>query len=41
MLSPGETAAKSFSAGTLARLREIKRARDPHNVFRANYPVLG
>ncbi len=25
----------------LARLREIKRARDPHNVFRANYPVLG
>ncbi|NUW47070.1 FAD-binding oxidoreductase, partial [Nonomuraea rhodomycinica] len=41
VLSPGETAAKSFSAGTLARLREIKRARDPHNVFRANYPVLG
>ncbi|TYB45866.1 FAD-binding oxidoreductase [Nonomuraea sp. PA05] len=41
MLSPGETAARSFSGGTLERLREIKRARDPHNVFRANYPVLG
>ncbi|MEV0632651.1 FAD-dependent oxidoreductase [Nonomuraea wenchangensis] len=41
LLSPGETAAESFSGGTLARLREIKRARDPHNVFRANYPVLG
>ncbi|KAB8188950.1 FAD-binding protein [Nonomuraea phyllanthi] len=41
MLSPGETAATSFSRSTLARLREIKRARDPHNVFRANYPVLG
>ncbi|MEV3924095.1 FAD-binding oxidoreductase [Actinomadura coerulea] len=41
LLSPGETAAESFSGGALARLREIKRARDPHNVFRANYPVLG
>ncbi|MFC5184883.1 FAD-binding oxidoreductase [Actinomadura harenae] len=41
MLSPGDTAAQSFSGSTLARLREIKRARDPHNVFRANYPVLG
>ncbi|GLY86949.1 FAD-binding oxidoreductase [Actinoallomurus iriomotensis] len=40
LLSPGETAAKSFSGSALARLREIKRARDPHNVFRANYPVL-
>ncbi|GAA2213841.1 FAD-binding oxidoreductase [Nonomuraea monospora] len=41
MLSPGETAAQSFPEGTLERLREIKRARDPHNVFRANYPALG
>ncbi|MEU1392795.1 MULTISPECIES: FAD-binding oxidoreductase [unclassified Nonomuraea] len=41
VLSPGETAAMSFSGDTLARLREIKRARDPYNVFRANYPVLG
>ncbi|MBG0821136.1 FAD-binding protein [Planomonospora sp. ID91781] len=41
VLSPGDTAQKSFSGGALARLREIKRSRDPHNVFRANYPVLG
>ncbi|WP_329240518.1 FAD-binding oxidoreductase [Actinoallomurus sp. NBC_01490] len=41
VLSPGETAAQAFSGSALARLREIKRARDPHNVFRANYPVLG
>ncbi|MFI9598053.1 FAD-binding oxidoreductase [Nonomuraea sp. NPDC052265] len=41
LLSPGDTAAQSFSGSALARLREIKRARDPHNVFRANYPVLG
>ncbi|WP_026411331.1 FAD-binding oxidoreductase [Actinomadura oligospora] len=41
VLSPGDTASQSFSGGVLARLREIKRARDPHNVFRANYPVLG
>ncbi|MBO2458062.1 FAD-binding oxidoreductase [Actinomadura violacea] len=41
MLSPGETATSSFSGDALARLQEIKRARDPHNVFRANYPVLG
>ncbi|MEV5893667.1 FAD-binding oxidoreductase [Nonomuraea fuscirosea] len=41
VLSPGETAAQSFPGRALARLREIKRARDPHNVFRANYPVLG
>ncbi|WP_211369896.1 hypothetical protein [Nonomuraea turkmeniaca] len=34
LLSPGDTAAKSFSSSALARLREIKRARDPHNVFR-------
>ncbi|MDF2704395.1 MAG: FAD/FMN-containing dehydrogenase [Nonomuraea muscovyensis] len=41
LLSPGDTASKAFSGSALARLREIKRARDPHNVFRANYPVLG
>ncbi|MFE1592925.1 BBE domain-containing protein [Nocardia sp. NPDC058705] len=41
VLSPGDTAAKAFSDSTLARLREIKRTRDPHNVFRANYPMLG
>ncbi|RSN12646.1 FAD-linked oxidase [Nonomuraea sp. WAC 01424] len=39
-LSPGERAAQAFPEPTLARLREIKRSRDPHGVFRANYPVL-
>jgi hypothetical protein len=41
LLAPGETAARSFTGGALARLQEIKRSRDPHGVFRANYPVLG
>ncbi|RDI67418.1 FAD-binding oxidoreductase [Nocardia pseudobrasiliensis] len=40
-LAPGESAAAAFDADTLARLREIKRNRDPHNVIRANFPVLG
>ncbi|TXK39838.1 FAD-binding oxidoreductase [Nonomuraea sp. C10] len=41
MLHSGEQAASAFDAGTLARLRDLKRARDPHGVLRANYPVLG
>ncbi|MGV9611512.1 FAD-binding oxidoreductase [Nocardia xishanensis] len=40
-LTPEETAASAFDAATLARLGEIKRARDPQGVIRANYPVLG
>ncbi|MFC9973990.1 FAD-binding oxidoreductase [Spirillospora sp. NPDC127200] len=40
-LTPGETAAAAFTATALERLRDVKRARDPHGVFRANYPVLG
>jgi FAD/FMN-containing dehydrogenase len=40
-LTPGETASAAFDSATLTRLREIKRARDPHGVIRANYPVLG
>ncbi|WP_433759015.1 FAD-binding oxidoreductase [Nocardia sp. CA-135398] len=40
-LTPEETAAAAFDSSTLARLREIKRARDPQSVIRANYPVLG
>ncbi|MFI6500082.1 FAD-binding oxidoreductase [Nonomuraea typhae] len=40
-LSPADTAAAAFPAQTLDRLREIKRARDPQGVFRANFPVLG
>ncbi|TMR25326.1 FAD-binding oxidoreductase [Nonomuraea turkmeniaca] len=40
MLARGERAAAAFSADTIARLREIKRARDPQGVLRANFPVL-
>ncbi|WP_433682847.1 hypothetical protein [Nocardia sp. CA-119907] len=40
-LTPEETAAAAFDETTLARLREIKRARDPRSVIRSNYPVLG
>ncbi|QKG23994.1 FAD-binding oxidoreductase [Actinomadura verrucosospora] len=40
LLTPGETAADAFPAATLARLRDLKRSRDPHGVFRANHPVL-
>ncbi|MGW0191774.1 hypothetical protein [Nonomuraea sp. NPDC003201] len=38
-LAAGERAAYAFDEGTLARLRELKRARDPQGVFRANFPV--
>ncbi|MEU8898731.1 FAD-binding protein [Nocardia sp. NPDC048505] len=40
-LSGADTATAAFDAGTLARLREIKRERDPKSVLRANFPVLG
>ncbi|WP_027942656.1 FAD-binding oxidoreductase [Amycolatopsis taiwanensis] len=39
-LAPGENAADTFSPGTLTRLQTIKRNRDPHGVFRSNFPVL-
>ncbi|WP_169944214.1 FAD-binding protein [Microbispora sp. H11081] len=39
-LNGGEKAASAFDADTLARLREIKRRRDPAGVFRSNQPVL-
>lgn len=39
-LASGETAAQAFDTDTLTRLREIKQDRDPHGVFRSNYPVL-
>ncbi|QFY09106.1 FAD-binding protein [Nonomuraea phyllanthi] len=38
-LAPGETAAQAVTEESLARLRELKRARDPQAVFRANFPV--
>ncbi|MEU4230555.1 FAD-binding protein [Nonomuraea sp. NPDC026600] len=40
MLAQGEQAASAFPASTLARLRDLKRTRDPHGVIRANFPVL-
>ncbi|WP_454195237.1 FAD-binding oxidoreductase [Nocardia sp. Marseille-Q1738] len=40
-LTPDENASAAFDSATLTRLREIKRARDPRGVIRANYPVLG
>ncbi|MEV0761673.1 FAD-binding protein [Nocardia sp. NPDC050435] len=40
-LGGADTAAAAFDAETLARLREIKQARDPKSVLRANFPVLG
>ncbi|MFC9998410.1 FAD-binding oxidoreductase [Nocardia sp. NPDC127526] len=39
-LAPGQSAADALGADTLARLRDIKRDRDPKGVFRANFPVL-
>ncbi|MGF6881863.1 FAD/FMN-containing dehydrogenase [Nocardia sp. GAS34] len=38
-LGAGDTPAATFEAGTLDRLGTIKRQRDPHNVFRSNFPV--
>ncbi|MGK5558808.1 FAD-binding oxidoreductase [Actinomadura kijaniata] len=39
-LAPGERAASAFTAPALDRLRDLKRARDPHGVLRSNFPVL-
>ncbi|MEU5877530.1 FAD-binding protein [Spirillospora sp. NPDC047279] len=38
-LGPGDHAASAFSPATLARLRDIKRTRDPRGLFRGNYPL--
>ncbi|MFE7800548.1 hypothetical protein [Nocardia sp. NPDC057440] len=40
-LTPDEGAAAAFDQSTPARLGEVKRARDPHGIIRANNPVLG
>ncbi|MFI7611033.1 FAD-binding oxidoreductase [Nonomuraea terrae] len=40
-LAAGEHAASAFTPDTLARLRALKRARDPRGTFRSNFPVLG
>jgi FAD/FMN-containing dehydrogenase len=41
LLAPGQRASDAFPDATLARLREIKRRRDPNGVLRSNFPVLG
>lgn len=38
-LAPGERAELAFSDDALARLRDIKRRRDPNGLFRSNFPV--
>jgi FAD/FMN-containing dehydrogenase len=40
-LTRGETVADTFAPDVLARLRDVKRRRDPNGLFRSNYPVLG
>ncbi|MEU1726822.1 FAD-binding oxidoreductase [Nonomuraea sp. NPDC005692] len=39
-LAPGERAAAAFAPDDLARLRDVKRSRDPRGTFRSNFPVL-
>ncbi|MGW4352169.1 FAD-binding oxidoreductase [Nocardia sp. NPDC004582] len=39
VLSPGDSVADVFDTGDLGRLRQLKRARDPYGVFRANFPI--
>ncbi|GLY84466.1 FAD-binding oxidoreductase [Actinoallomurus iriomotensis] len=39
-LNPAETMADAVPPAALTRLRAIKHRRDPHNVFRSNFPVL-
>lgn len=40
-LAPGESAAAAYDDDALARLRDLKRARDPRGTVRGNYPLLG
>jgi FAD/FMN-containing dehydrogenase len=40
LLTPGERAANALTPDALARLRQLKRSRDPRGVFRSNFPVL-
>ncbi|MBF6236011.1 FAD-binding oxidoreductase [Nocardia otitidiscaviarum] len=40
-LGAADAAAAAFDDAALARLRAVKRERDPHGVIRANFPVLG
>ncbi len=40
-LAPGESAAAAYGDAALARLRDLKRDRDPRGTIRGNYPLLG
>ncbi|MFF0634524.1 FAD-binding oxidoreductase [Nocardia sp. NPDC004151] len=40
VLSAGGSATEVFDTNALDRLRKLKHARDPHGVFRANFPIL-
>ncbi|MFC8922837.1 FAD-binding oxidoreductase [Cellulosimicrobium sp. NPDC057127] len=40
-LSPGESASAAYDEGALARLRDLKRSRDPRGTVRGSYPLLG
>ncbi|MFE5294020.1 FAD-binding oxidoreductase [Isoptericola sp. NPDC056618] len=40
-LAPGESAAAAYDDAALARLRDLKRARDPRGTVRGSYPLLG
>lgn len=40
-LSPGESASAAYDESALARLRALKRSRDPRGTVRGSYPLLG
>ncbi|WP_433594494.1 hypothetical protein [Nocardia sp. CA-145437] len=40
VLSAGDSATEVFDTGTLDRLRKLEHARDPHGMFRSNFPIL-
>ncbi|SCL44570.1 FAD binding domain-containing protein [Micromonospora citrea] len=41
LLNPTETIADAFTPDVINRLRDIKHRHDPHDTFRANFPVTG
>ncbi|WP_069385508.1 FAD-binding oxidoreductase, partial [Cellulosimicrobium cellulans] len=40
-LSPGESVSAAYDEAALARLRDLKRSRDPQGTVRGSYPLLG
>ncbi|MGW4498918.1 hypothetical protein ACWENR_09905 [Micromonospora sp. NPDC004336] len=41
LLNPSETVADAFNPDVVNRLRDVKHRHDPHDIFRANFPVTG